>query len=64
MTEVFLHVYDVANSDSVKTNNVILQLNKVFKDGIGLGGIFHSAIEVMFSLYLSNVWCIHVSYAC
>lgn len=46
MTEVFLHVYDVANSESVKTNNAILQLNKIFKDGIGLGGIFHSAIEV------------------
>lgn len=46
MTEVFLHVYDVANSESVKTNNAIVQLNKIFKDGIGLGGIFHSAIEV------------------
>lgn len=46
MTEVFLHVYDVANGESVKINNTIVQLNKIFKDGIGLGGIFHSAIEV------------------
>ncbi|KAI3458106.1 hypothetical protein Pfo_014769 [Paulownia fortunei] len=46
MTEVTLHVYDVTNSGSDKTNNTIMQINKVFKDGIGLGGIFHSAVQV------------------
>lgn len=46
MKEVVLHVYDVTNSGSAKTNNTILQINKIFKDGIGLGGIFHSAIQV------------------
>lgn len=46
MTEVKLHIYDVTNSDSDKTNNTIVQFNKIFKDRIGLGGIFHSAIEV------------------
>ncbi|GAB2294005.1 hypothetical protein Dimus_028221 [Dionaea muscipula] len=46
MTEVFLHIYDVTNSGSDKTNNTILQINKIFKDGIGLGGIFHSAVQV------------------
>ncbi|KAM0946874.1 putative PPPDE peptidase domain-containing protein [Dioscorea sansibarensis] len=44
--EVVLHVYDVTNSGSEKTNNTILQINKFFKDGIGLGGIFHSAVQV------------------
>ncbi|KAH6770902.1 PPPDE putative thiol peptidase family protein [Perilla frutescens var. hirtella] len=44
MTEVILHVYDVTNSGSDKTNNTIMQINKIFKDGIGLGGIFHSAV--------------------
>nr|GLL38910.1 uncharacterized protein LOC109189057 [Ipomoea trifida]GMD53745.1 deSI-like protein At4g17486 [Ipomoea batatas] len=46
MTEVILHIYDVTNSPSDKTNNTILQINRIFKDGIGLGGIFHSAIQV------------------
>ncbi|KAM7499696.1 hypothetical protein LguiA_024110 [Lonicera macranthoides] len=46
MTEVLLHVYDVTNSGSDKTNNTILNINRIFKDGIGLGGIFHSAIQV------------------
>ncbi|KAJ6960734.1 hypothetical protein D5086_031241 [Populus alba] len=46
MTEVILHVYDVTNSGSEKTNNTILNINKIFKDTIGLGGIFHSAVQV------------------
>ncbi|CAL5405129.1 unnamed protein product [Camellia sinensis] len=46
MTEVILHIYDVTNSGSDKTNNTIVQINKIFKDGIGLGGIFHSAVQV------------------
>ncbi|KAI4351659.1 hypothetical protein L6164_005995 [Bauhinia variegata] len=46
MTEVILHIYDVTNSGSEKTNNTIVQINKIFKDGIGLGGIFHSAVQV------------------
>ncbi|XP_072963784.1 uncharacterized protein [Typha angustifolia] len=46
MKEVILHVYDVTNSDSEKTNNTILQINRIFKDRIGLGGIFHSAVQV------------------
>ncbi|KAK4745504.1 hypothetical protein SAY87_011816 [Trapa incisa] len=46
MMEVILHIYDVTNSGSEKTNNTIMQINKIFKDGIGIGGIFHSAIQV------------------
>ncbi|KAL5718649.1 hypothetical protein ACHQM5_011529 [Ranunculus cassubicifolius] len=46
MAEVVLHIYDVTNSGSDKTNNTIVQINKIFKDGIGLGGIFHSAVQV------------------
>ncbi|KAJ1380529.1 PPPDE putative peptidase domain [Sesbania bispinosa] len=46
MTDVILHIYDVTNSGSEKTNNTIVQINKIFKDGIGLGGIFHSAVQV------------------
>ncbi|MFQ6631011.1 hypothetical protein Gotur_009294 [Gossypium turneri] len=45
MTEVRLHIYDVTNSGSDKTNSTIVQINKIFKDGIGLGGIFHSAVQ-------------------
>jgi len=51
MTDVILHIYDVTNSGSEKTNNTIMQINKIFKDGIGLGGIFHSAIQVVLYLF-------------
>ncbi|KAK8679873.1 hypothetical protein V6N13_108836 [Hibiscus sabdariffa] len=46
MADVILHIYDVTNSGSEKTNNTIVHINKIFKDRIGLGGIFHSAIQV------------------
>nr|XP_029123398.1 uncharacterized protein LOC105054964 [Elaeis guineensis] len=46
MEEVVVHIYDVTNSGSEKTNNTILQINRIFKDGIGLGGIFHSAVQI------------------
>lgn len=46
MKGVVVHIYDVTNSGSEKTNNTILQINRIFKDGIGLGGIFHSAVQV------------------
>ncbi|XP_015870151.2 uncharacterized protein LOC107407385 [Ziziphus jujuba] len=46
MKDVILHIYDVTNSGSEKTNNTIVNINKIFKDGIGLGGIFHSAVQV------------------
>ena len=45
-TEVVLHIYDVTNSGSDKTNNTIVQINKIFKDGISLGGIFHRAVQI------------------
>ncbi|CAN6547113.1 unnamed protein product [Malus baccata var. baccata] len=32
MAEVVLHIYDVTNSGSDKTNSTILQINKIFKD--------------------------------
>ena len=46
MAKVSLHVYDITNSPSERTNNSIIQINYVFKDGIGVGVIFHGAIEV------------------
>ncbi|GAA0169396.1 hypothetical protein Leryth_020296 [Lithospermum erythrorhizon] len=46
MAEVILHIYDVTNSGSDQTNTTIMQINKIFKDGIGIGGIFHSAVQV------------------
>ncbi|KAH7557684.1 hypothetical protein JRO89_XS11G0201100 [Xanthoceras sorbifolium] len=53
--DVILHIYDVTNSGSDKTNNTIMQINKIFKDGIGIGGIFHSAVQVL-SLSISLVF--------
>ncbi|KAI4347581.1 hypothetical protein L6164_008382 [Bauhinia variegata] len=62
MTEVVLHIYDVTNSGSEKTNNTIVQINKIFKDGIGLGGIFHSAVQV-FS-FISPFLALYIVAAC
>ncbi|KAJ1384984.1 PPPDE putative peptidase domain [Sesbania bispinosa] len=45
MAKVTLHIYDVTNR-SEKTNSTVVHINKIFKDGIGLGGIFHSALQV------------------
>jgi hypothetical protein len=46
MTEVVLHVYDVTNSGSGRANAMIQRLNKIMRDGMGIGGIFHGAIQV------------------
>lgn len=46
MAAVTLHVYDVTNSMNVRANSAILNLNKVMRDGIGVGGIFHGAVQV------------------
>ncbi|KAG0581635.1 hypothetical protein KC19_4G267500 [Ceratodon purpureus] len=46
MTEVILHVYDVTNSMNVRANSAILGLNRFMRGGIGIGGIFHGAVEV------------------
>ncbi|OAY72203.1 uncharacterized protein LOC109713659 [Ananas comosus] len=61
MKEVMLHVYDVTNSDSEKTNSTILQINRIFKDRIGLGGIFHSAVQVYGEEEWSFGYCEHGS---
>ena len=46
MKEVVLHVYDVTNSDSEKTNDTVVQINRIYTDR-GFGGIiFHSAVQV------------------
>jgi hypothetical protein len=46
MAKVTLHVYDLTNG-SEKTNNTVVHINKIFKNGIGLGGIFHGAVQVL-----------------
>lgn len=48
MGEVMLHVYDVTNSLNGRANSAIVNLNKIMRDGIGLGGIFHGAVQVCF----------------
>lgn len=45
MHQVFLNVYDVTNTQSENTNNTIVKINSVTRD-IGLGGIFHGAIQI------------------
>lgn len=48
MTEVILHVYDLTMSgkgnDTV--NYMVVQMNKLLKDGINLGGVFHVAVQI------------------
>lgn len=45
-TPVLLHVYDVTNSMSMRANSAIVQLNKLMRDGLAFGGIFHGAVQV------------------
>ena len=42
--EVVLHVYDVTKT--------VRKINRFFKDGVGVGGIFHSAVQVPAPLLL------------
>ena len=38
---VLLHVYDVTNASSTAINATVAGLNKLTKDVLGLGGVFH-----------------------
>ncbi|XP_062213613.1 uncharacterized protein LOC133914531 [Phragmites australis] len=44
--EVVVHVYDATNTGSEKTDAAVLQINRIFKDRLSIGGIFHSAVQV------------------
>ncbi|XP_060192706.1 uncharacterized protein LOC132622173 [Lycium barbarum] len=47
MTEVILHVYDITKSDSHDALNFgVVQMNRLLKDSIYFGGIFHTAVQV------------------
>ncbi|KAM3362804.1 deSI-like protein [Capsicum galapagoense] len=47
MAEVILHVYDMTKSDGNEALNFgVVQMNKLLKDGIYFGGIFHTAVQV------------------
>lgn len=39
-------VYDVTNAPSAAANAVVSAFNRLAKDGLGLGGIFHGGVEV------------------
>ena len=43
--QVYLNVYDVTNASSDSHNQAIIKLNSVTKE-IGLGGVFHGAVEL------------------
>lgn len=49
VTEVMLHVYDVTNCVNGRANLAILKLNKILRDGIRLGGVFHGAVQVCYA---------------
>lgn len=44
--EVVLHVYDVGRTGCDKTDRTVRNINRFFKDCIGVGGIFHTAVQV------------------
>ncbi|CAI5959756.1 unnamed protein product [Closterium sp. NIES-64] len=44
--KVLLHVYDVTNSPDPNVNNTVLRINGVARSTLGIGGIFHGAVEV------------------
>ncbi|KAK4711568.1 hypothetical protein R3W88_006081 [Solanum pinnatisectum] len=47
MAEVILHVYDMTKSDGHDAVNFgVVQMNRLLKDTIYFGGIFHTAVQV------------------
>ncbi|KAJ8545015.1 hypothetical protein K7X08_017598 [Anisodus acutangulus] len=47
MAEVVLYVYDMTKSGGHDTHNfTIVQMNKLLKDGVNFGGIFHTAVQI------------------
>ncbi|CAN4078529.1 unnamed protein product [Withania somnifera] len=47
MAEVILHVYDITKSEGNDLLNFgVVQMNRLLKDGIYFGGIFHTAVQV------------------
>ncbi|PHT90874.1 hypothetical protein T459_05987 [Capsicum annuum] len=63
MAEVILHVYDMTKSDGNEALNFgVVQMNKLLKDGIYFGGIFHTAVQVYgnvewaYGSYLRDAW--------
>jgi len=46
MSEAMLHIYDVTNNKYVQTINAIVQLNKIMKCEIDVGGIFHNVVDI------------------
>lgn len=45
---VLLHVYDVTNAASPAINATVSGLNRLTKDVLGLGGVFHGGASVVF----------------
>ena len=45
---VLLHVYDVTNASSSAINATVAGLNRLTKDILGLGGVFHGGALIFF----------------
>ena len=48
---VLLHVYDVTNASSDAINATVAGLNKLTKDFLGLGGVFHGGAFSFFFFF-------------
>ncbi len=46
MSLITMHVYDITNTQYDAANAAISNLNRLTKDALGAGGIFHGAVEV------------------
>ncbi|KAK4743462.1 hypothetical protein SAY87_001463 [Trapa incisa] len=46
MVKVILHVYHGTKCEPGQTSNTVMKVNRMFKDIMGIGGIFHSAVQV------------------
>ncbi|KAK4364507.1 hypothetical protein RND71_015865 [Anisodus tanguticus] len=47
MAEVVLYVYDMTKNGGHEAHNfTIVQMNKLLKDGVNFGGIFHIAVQI------------------
>ena len=46
---VSVHIYDVTAGSSRGSDEAIVKLNNVTRNALGVGGVFHSGVEVIIS---------------
>ena len=43
---MLVHIYDVTGGSSAKSDEAIVKFNNLTRNALGVGGVFHSGVEV------------------